>query len=247
MALGAVLCIIGAILQGAATNVNTLIPGRIILGMGALCGGTAAPSYVVEYSHPAYRGVMGGMYQTLFFSGTILVRPISIPLTSTIAQHRDLPTNLVVTTTDYQTTFLEFGFSYVRNNPSWTWRVCMSLQGAPSIITLACVYFIPESPRWYVAHGNPTKAKELLVRYHGNGDSNSRIVDLEMRQMMEAISDDGADKRWWDWRSLFQTKADRVSFIVITEPPHCITGSLKYWTVELNPVPYASHQHGLGV
>lgn len=73
MALGAILCIIGAILQGSAQSVNTLIPGRIILGMGALCGGTAAPSYVVEYSHPAYRGVMGGMYQTLFFSGTILV------------------------------------------------------------------------------------------------------------------------------------------------------------------------------
>lgn len=73
MALGAILCICGAILQGAATNVDTLIPGRIILGMGALVGGTAAPSYVVEFSHPAYRGIMGGLYQTLFFSGTIMV------------------------------------------------------------------------------------------------------------------------------------------------------------------------------
>jgi hypothetical protein len=83
MALGAILCIIGAILQGSAQGVHTLIPGRIILGMGALCGGTAAPSYVVEWSHPAYRGVMGGMYQTLFFSGTILVSDVRrIPLTS---------------------------------------------------------------------------------------------------------------------------------------------------------------------
>ena len=67
MATGAVLCIIGAILQVVAKNVNTLIPGRILLGMGALVGGTAAPAYVVEYSHPAYRGIMTGLYQTLFF------------------------------------------------------------------------------------------------------------------------------------------------------------------------------------
>ncbi|GFZ50245.1 hypothetical protein JCM24511_08001 [Saitozyma sp. JCM 24511] len=186
MALGAILCIIGAILQGSAQSVNTLIPGRIILGMGALCGGTAAPSYVVEYSHPAYRGVMGGMYQTLFFSGTIL------------------------------TTFLEYGFSYVPNSPNWTWRVCMSLQGAPSVITLALVWFIPESPRWYIAHGDQGKARELLVKYHGNGDPNSRIVDLEMRQMIEAIDVNGADKRWYDWRSLFKTRADRYRMLVIS-------------------------------
>ncbi len=67
MACGAVLCIIGAILQVVAKDVNTLIPGRILLGAGALVGGTAAPAYVVEFSHPAYRGIMTGLYQTLFF------------------------------------------------------------------------------------------------------------------------------------------------------------------------------------
>lgn len=86
----------------------------------------------------------------------------------------------------------------------------MSLQGAPSVITLALVWFIPESPRWYIAHGDQGKARELLVKYHGNGDPNSRIVDLEMRQMIEAIDVNGADKRWYDWRSLFKTRADRV-------------------------------------
>ena len=111
----------------------------------------------------------------------------------------------------------------------------MSLQGAPSVITLACVYFIPESPRWYIAHGYQEKARELLVKYHGNGDPNSRIVDLEMRQMIEAINVNGADKRWWDWRSLFQTKADRVST--------CGSGTLRHANAPL--VPNARHQHGL--
>jgi hypothetical protein len=87
----------------------------------------------------------------------------------------------------------------------------MALQGAPSVVTLALVWFIPESPRWYIAHGNQDKAKELLVKYHGNGDPNSRIVELEMRQMIEGIDTNGADKRWWDFGSLFKTRADRVS------------------------------------
>ena len=117
----------------------------------------------------------------------------------------------------------------------------MSLQGAPSVITLACVYFIPESPRWYIAHGDHDTARDLLVKYHGNGDPDSRIVDLEMRQMIEAINVDGADKRWWDWRSLFRTRADRVS----TSWSSCTYFSIACWSSAWSPflVNSTSRQH----
>ena len=73
MGVGAVIAIIGAIVQVVAKDVNTLIPGRLLLGMGALIGGTAGPAYVVEYAHPAYRGILTGLYQTMFFCASLHV------------------------------------------------------------------------------------------------------------------------------------------------------------------------------
>lgn len=63
--------------------------GRFLIGFGGSIAGAAAPTYVVEINHPAYRGIVGGklklytfdwnsplntigMYMTLFFSGSIL-------------------------------------------------------------------------------------------------------------------------------------------------------------------------------
>ena len=72
----------------------------------------------------------------------------------------------------------------------------MSLQALPSVFVLAFIWFIPESPRWYMGQGSYAKAEELLVKYHGGGNVEDEIVQLELREMKEAILvDDGADKR----------------------------------------------------
>lgn len=36
--------------------------GRFFLGFGVSFTATAGPTYVVEINHPAYRGVVGGMF-----------------------------------------------------------------------------------------------------------------------------------------------------------------------------------------
>lgn len=70
---------------------------------------------------------------------------------------------------------------------------------------MASVYFIPESPRFLLANGREEEALAFLVKYHGNGDPNSRLVALEIDEMKENISLDGIDKRPLDckWPDAF--------------------------------------------
>lgn len=49
-----------------------------------------------------------------------------------------------------------------------------------------------------MANGRQEQALAFLVKYHGNGDANSRLVRLEIEEMREGIKQDGLDKTWWD-------------------------------------------------
>lgn len=71
------------------------------------------------------------------------------------------------------------------------------MQGIPSVLVLACVYFIPETPRWYVGADRADDAKRVLVKYHGDGNPDSLVVALELEEMQEVISLSGSNKRWW--------------------------------------------------
>lgn len=67
-----------------------------------------------------------------------------------------------------------------------------------------------------MAQDNHDKAFEILVKYHGDGNPDSAIVRLEMEEMQEVVSISGSDKRWWDFRDLFNTKGARYrTFLVI--------------------------------
>ena len=91
---------------------------------------------------------------------------------------------------------MTYGCNYIDSN--WSWRVPFLLQCFASVIVIISVWFIPESPRWLIAHGKEEEAIAILAKYHGNGDPNARLVRLEADEMREGIRQDGIDKRWWD-------------------------------------------------
>ena len=118
MALGSLICVVGAALQAAARSLPALMGGRFVLGLGAVLVQTAGPAYVAELAHPRFRGVLTGAYQTCFFLGTIA------------------------------STWLEYGLNFVEGSPQWTWRVPLAVQAVPSLLVLTFIWFIPETPRW---------------------------------------------------------------------------------------------------
>ncbi|KAK5045087.1 hypothetical protein LTR84_010235 [Exophiala bonariae] len=91
----------------------------------------------------------------------------------------------------------------------YAWRVPVYLQAVAPALVLISAPFLAESPRWLLAHGRQDDAQAMLAKYHGDGNSTSPLVGLEMREMVAGISLEGTDKVWWDYRALFNSHEAR--------------------------------------
>jgi hypothetical protein len=90
---------------------------------------------------------------------------------------------------------------------NFSWRIITWLQILfPGFILLFSL-LIPESPRWLYVNNKKDKAKEVLTKYHGEGNPESAWVRLQMHEYEELLEQDGADKRWWDYRALFRSRS----------------------------------------
>ncbi|KAL2827821.1 hypothetical protein BDW59DRAFT_160131 [Aspergillus cavernicola] len=110
-------------------------------------------------------------------------------------------------------TFIPWRTSFIDGTQSW--RVPVWLQMVFSGLVLCLCFTIPESPRWLVSCNRHEAAIRVLAEYHGEGDRNSPIVQLEYREMVEDISNVGSDKRWWDYRELFNSRETRYRSMLV--------------------------------
>ncbi|KAL2161721.1 hypothetical protein VTH06DRAFT_8283 [Thermothelomyces fergusii] len=102
---------------------------------------------------------------------------------------------------------ITFGCNYIDSD--YSWRIPLIFQAFACVIVMASVFFIPESPRFLMANGKDDEALAFLIKYHGNGDANSRLVRLEYEEWKEGIRQDGIDKVWWDYRPFLLTHSGR--------------------------------------
>jgi sugar porter (SP) family MFS transporter len=75
MFIGSLLIVLGTIVCGLTitnANVGQFMGGRFMLGFGVSIVSAAGPIYVVETTHPAYRGMVTGYCNTFWFVGSIL-------------------------------------------------------------------------------------------------------------------------------------------------------------------------------
>lgn len=155
IAVGAGLCCLGAVIQGAAVNLPMFVISRVFLGAGSVVvAGVGAP-YITEIAHPAQRATATALFLTFYALGAI---------------------------TAGWTTFGTF-----RIDGEASWRIPSALQGLPSVIQLALVWFVPESPRWLVSKGRQEEALAMLTKYHGEGDANDPVVRFEYHEITTTL------------------------------------------------------------
>ena len=143
MFIGALIIIIGTIIQATCHNLGGFMGGRFILGFGVAISASAGPAYVSEMAHPTYRGTMTAVYNTFWFIGGI------------------------------PGTFVPYGTSYITSSMAWripTWVqmvfsgivivFCLFLPEVdslppPNLVICSTNISLPDSP---LAHGpRPTR------------------------------------------------------------------------------------------
>ncbi|KAL1303060.1 hypothetical protein AAFC00_006506 [Neodothiora populina] len=70
---------------------------------------------------------------------------------------------------------------------SWAWRIPSLLQALVPFMALPGFLMAPQSPRWLISVGRTEEAREILVRFHAGGDTNSQLIRAEMTEITNAI------------------------------------------------------------
>ncbi|TRX88357.1 hypothetical protein FHL15_010733 [Xylaria flabelliformis] len=169
--------IIGTIITALATNLPMFIGGRFILSFFATLTTTAAPLYLVEISPAAYRGTIAGTFNTFYYVGSILAT------SSVYGCHK-----------------------YLADQGNLDWRIPLWLQAVCAGLVILVIKFFPESPRYLILNDKHEEARQIIIKYHTNGDPNHPLVDLQMKEMVQSVQ--GIPKA--TWKDLFDLRVSHV-------------------------------------
>ena len=176
--------IIATIVQGTATNISVFIGGRFLSAFFSTISSLTSVVYLVEIAPPLYRGTVAGMFNTLYYCGSLIAA------------------------------FTAYGTSIHHPGSDITWKLPVYLQIMFPLFVLLFVFLIPESPRWLVMKGRHDEARAIIVKYHANGDESHPIVNLELDEIEASMTPEhkAGTKAWviaLDVRKLFNTRARR--------------------------------------
>ena len=98
---------------------------------------------------------------------------------------------------------------------SWAWRLPTVIQCAIPAIVMALIMFFPESPRWLISKDRNEEALAIMAKYHGDGNPNAPLVQLQVQQITDDFAATHNDNPWWDFRELVNTKAARYRLYMV--------------------------------
>ncbi|KAL1604472.1 hypothetical protein SLS59_003664 [Nothophoma quercina] len=157
MATGSVLVIIATFMQTFAPrgNIGVFIAGRVIIGLGQGLALTAGPIYIGELAPPEIRGMIMSFWQMFYSVGSFIAYWVNFACSK-----------------------------HPKKLGEWDWRMVVIFQILMPIIILSQIFFIPESPRWYIQKSkNYEAAKASLSRVRDT----EQEVDDELLIIREAI------------------------------------------------------------
>jgi sugar porter (SP) family MFS transporter len=97
----------------------------------------------------------------------------------------------------------------------WSWRSITFVQAVPSLIQLAGIWWIPESPRWLMSRDRPEEALATLAEHHAGGDANNATVQFQYREIKETMAADRTLNKSSRYIDFFLTKGNRWRLAII--------------------------------
>jgi hypothetical protein len=106
--------------------------------------------------------------------------------------------------------WVTYGFSFTSG--SLAWRFPIAFQLIFSIILISTVPWLPESPRWLLAHGYEEEGVDVLVALEGDGvTANDESILIQRDEILEAIriERDSAPS----WRGMLKGKTGNTGMV----------------------------------
>jgi MFS transporter, SP family, xylose:H+ symportor len=157
--LAGVLFLISAIGTAIAGDFATFVAFRILGGVGVGIASMTSPMYIAEISPAHIRGRMVSVNQFAIVSGILVIYFVNY--------------------------FIAFG-----GDETWNaaigWRWMFASGAVPSVVFLALLLTVPESPRWLVEHGRGDEAKRVLSRIGGKTFAGAEASAIAKAVKMES-------------------------------------------------------------
>jgi len=99
-------------------------------------------------------------------------------------------------------------------NGAWAWRTPSMVQALPSLLQISMIWFVPESPRWLISKGRNEKALDILAKYHGHGDENDEVVQIEYQEIKQTLA---LEEQFEGnaWSELWRTPGNRHRLVIL--------------------------------
>ncbi|RUS22856.1 hypothetical protein BC937DRAFT_86303 [Endogone sp. FLAS-F59071] len=146
--LSALIYIVGGIIQVvSAGNLNLLIGGRFIAGVGIGASSMLVPMYIAEISPKKLRGRLGTLWQFLIVLGICI------------------------------SYWVDYGCLRGFAASDIQWQLALGLQIVPGAILAGGILFMPESLRWLASHGRHDIARRTLAQLRNLGESDHAVTE----------------------------------------------------------------------
>lgn len=109
--------------------------------------------------------------------------------------------------------WIAWATSTIQND--WSWRTLTILQAVPAAIQLTFIFWVPESPRWHMAHERYDEALVTLAKFHANGDTNNATVQFEYQEIKETLRLEFEFKTNTSYIDFFKTKGNRYRLMIL--------------------------------
>ncbi len=187
--LSALIFALSSVLTGWSHSFSAFITWRILGGTAIGLASSVSPMYIAEISPAAWRGRLVSLNQLAIVCGILLAQIANWRIAEKVPH--DLSVAAMAATW----------------NAQYGWRWMFTAVAVPAVLLLGSAPFIPESPRWLVAHRRLPEAAAVLRRIGGDRYSQAEMASIQ-HTLMAPFGDS-------HWREILASPARKLLLIGI--------------------------------
>ncbi len=165
--LSAILFIISAVGTGFSDQLIVFITFRLLGGLGIGFASTVSPLYISEVSPADWRGRLVSLNQLTIVIGILTAQFVNYLIAKPMSPD----------------------ISDIQILNSWNgqlgWRWMFWVEAIPATIFLICIFFIPESTRWFFKTGKDIEGLKLLQRLGGEDFARNEMANIKSTLIQE--------------------------------------------------------------